>query len=308
MRNNNKHIAVLMGGWSVERDISLITGNACADALEAQGFTVTRVDADRRITDRLHEIKPDIAFNALHGRWGEDGCIQGILECLQIPYTHSGVLASALAMHKERAKAVFRDAGLAVADSIVSTRQQIGMAHIMDPPYVIKPICEGSSVGVVIVEAGATHPPDVMSLQGEPDDELMVEKYIPGRELTCAVMGDKVLDVIEVVPAIGFYDYQAKYTKGGSRHDLPADLPQETYIAAQKMAQQAHNVLGCKGVSRTDLRYDDTEQNPGRLYILETNTQPGMTETSLVPELAAHIGMSFEELAYWLVEDASCDR
>jgi len=305
-----EHVAVLMGGWSAEREVSLRSGAACADALEGEGYRVTRIDVARDLATRLAELKPEVCFNALHGRFGEDGCIQGVLECLAIPYTHSGVLASALAMHKERAKAVMKPAGVPVAVARVLTRAEAAGAHAIDPPYVVKPVDEGSSVGVVIVRPGANRPPEAIIQGGTPGDMLMVERYIAGRELTCAVIGGFVTDVIDIVPMKGlaFYDYEAKYAPGGSKHVLPAELSPDIYQLVRKYALAAHQALGCRGVSRADFRFDDTPGGTGELICLEVNTQPGMTATSLVPELAGHAGWSFGELARWIVEDASCNR
>ena len=311
MANQQIHVAVLMGGWSAEREISLRSGEACADALEAQGYRVSRVDVGHDVAARLAELRPDVCFNALHGRYGEDGCIQGVLETMGIPYTHSGVLASALAMHKERAKAVLAAAGVTVAESCVISRAEAARAHAMTPPYVIKPVTEGSSVGVFIVRTDQAHPPqELTSAEWTLGEEVMVERYIPGRELTCAVMGEEALGVIEIRPAEGlaFYDYDAKYAPGGSIHVLPAPLKPNVYQLVQKLSLAAHRALGCRGVSRSDFRYDDRPEGTGELICLEVNTQPGMTSTSLVPELAAHSGRSFGELVRWIVEDASCDR
>jgi D-alanine-D-alanine ligase len=306
-----QHIAMLMGGWSSEREVSLRSGEACAAALEAQGFKVTRIDVGRDVGQKLAQAKPDVCFNALHGRFGEDGCIQGLLETMGIPYTHSGVLASALAMHKERAKAVLRAANVPVAESVVINRREAARAHAIPPPYVIKPPAEGSSVGVYIVREDQAHPPqELNSADWNLGEEVMVERYVPGRELTCAVMGDEALGVIEIRPAKGlpFYDYDAKYAPGGSEHVLPAPLKPNVYQLVQKLSLAAHRALGCRGVSRTDFRYDDRENGGIGLVCLEVNTQPGMTSTSLVPELANHSGRSFAELVRWIVEDASCDR
>ena len=311
MSRKYEHVAVLMGGWSAEREVSLNSGAACAEALEGEGYRVTRIDVDRDLASRLQEVRPDVCFNALHGRWGEDGCIQGLLETLGLPYTHSGVLASAVAINKEMTKAVFRDADIPVAESIVVTRARAAKSHAMAPPYVIKPVSEGSSVGVYIVKEDHAHPPqELTSADWSLGEELMVERYIPGRELTCAVMGDEALGVIEVLPAEGlaFYDYESKYEPGGSKHVLPADISPNLYRLVQKLSLAAHKALGCRGVSRADFRYDDTIGESGGLVCLEVNTQPGMTATSLVPELAAHDGYSFGELVRWMVEDASCDR
>ncbi|GGC67244.1 D-alanine--D-alanine ligase [Chelatococcus reniformis] len=305
-----KHVAVLMGGWSAEREVSLRTGAACSRALEGEGYRVTPIDVDRDIGATLAALRPDVAFNALHGRVGEDGTVQGILEILRIPYTHSGVLASALAMQKDRAKVVMAAAGVPVARGITTTRQQAATAHVMAPPYVVKPVNEGSSVGVIIVKDGRSHPPQELSRPDWPHgDTVLVEAYVAGRELTCAVMGDRVLDIIDIQPATGaFYDYDAKYAKGGSIHVLPAEIKPNIYRRIQQLALTAHQALGCRGVSRADFRWDDQPDGSGELVCLEVNTQPGMTETSLVPEIAAYAGFSFGELVRWMVEDASCDR
>ena len=311
MTDKQKHVAVLMGGLSAEREVSLNSGAACAEALEGEGYRVTKIDVGRDVAARLAEVAPDVCFNALHGRWGEDGCIQGLLETLNIPYTHSGVLASALAMHKERAKAVLREAGVSVAESRVVSREEAAKGHVIPTPYVIKPPAEGSSVGVYIVREDQEHPPeDLNSPDWALGEEIMIERYIPGRELTCAVMGDEALGVIEIRPAegIAFYDYDAKYAPGGSIHVLPAPLKPNIYQLVQKLSVAAHRALGCRGVSRSDFRFDDRPDGTGELICLEINTQPGMTSTSLVPELAAYGGRSFGELVRWIVEDASCNR
>jgi D-alanine-D-alanine ligase len=302
------HVAVLMGGWSAEREISLSSGKAVAAALEGEGYRVSMIDVDRDVAVRIAQAKPDVCFNALHGRFGEDGCIQGVLECLAIPYTHSGVLASSLAMHKERAKDVLRPAGVPVADAEVVTRKEALERHVIAPPYVVKPLAEGSSVGVVIVGEGANGPPKLIAEGGAMEESVMVERYIPGRELTCAVIGEFVTEVVEIVPlkGIAFYDYEAKYAPGGSQHVLPANLSPDVYQLAQKYTCQAYTALGCRGAARADFRYD--EAGTGELICLEINTQPGMTETSLVPEMAAYAGWSFGELVRWMVEDASCNR
>jgi D-alanine-D-alanine ligase len=305
-----KHVAVLMGGWSAERPVSLNSGRGCADALESAGYRVTRIDVDRDIADVLAKLKPDVAFNALHGRVGEDGTIQGVLEILRIPYTHSGVLASALAMQKDLAKIVMRAAGVPVADGLTVDRHEAARRHVLEPPYVLKPISEGSSFGVVIVKQGRTHPPQEVGRDDWPyGDSLLAEKFIDGLELTCAVMGDKALGVIEIQPVSeAFYGYDAKYAKGGSIHVLPAKIKPNIYHEVQRLSLVAHRALGCRGVSRADFRYDESKGELGELACLEINTQPGMTETSLVPEIAAHAGVSFGELVSWIVEDASCGR
>jgi D-alanine-D-alanine ligase len=304
------HVAVLMGGWSAEREISLRSGTAVAAALEGEGYTVTKVDVGRDIAARLTELKPDVCFNALHGRFGEDGCIQGILEGLAIPYTHSGVLASAVAMHKEQAKTIMKAGGVAVAEAKLVKRADILKAHPIAPPYVVKPVDEGSSVGVVIVRDGSNDSATLIKSGGAPDDVLMAERYIAGRELTCAVIGDFVTDIIEIKPKEGlvFYDFQAKYAPGGSFHELPAKLSPDVYQLIRKYTLAAHQALGCRGVSRADFRYDDTPGGTGEVICLEVNTQPGMTGTSLVPELADYAGWSFGSLVRWMVEDASCSR
>jgi D-alanine-D-alanine ligase len=309
--STEKHVAMLMGGLSSEREVSLRSGDACAAALEGEGYRVTRLDVGRDVAARLAEIRPDICFNALHGRYGEDGCIQGLLETMAIPYTHSGVLASALAMHKERAKAVLRAAGVPVAESRIVSREEAARGHAMPPPYVLKPPTEGSSVGVFIVREDQANPPqELHSADWALGEELMVERFIPGRELTCAIMGDEALGVIEIRPAQGlsFYDYESKYAPGGSDHVLPAPLSPNVYQLVQKLSLAAHRALGCRGVSRSDFRYDDRPGGSGDMICLEVNTQPGMTATSLVPELANHSGRSFGELVRWIVEDASCNR
>ncbi len=305
-----KHVAVLMGGWSAERPVSLNSGKGCADALEVRGYRVTRVDVDRDIAQVLAKLKPDVAFNALHGKVGEDGVIQGLLELLQIPYTHSGVLASALAMHKERAKILLAAAGVPVAEGVVIDRHDAARRHAMPPPYVLKPVAEGSSFGVVIVKADRAHPPQEVGRKDWPyGDELLAERFIAGKELTCAVLGDRALGVIEIRPVSeAFYGYDAKYAKGGSLHVLPAEIKPKIYHDVQNLALRAHRVLGCRGVTRADFRFDPDEGEDGELICLEVNTQPGMTETSLTPEMAAHAGLGFGELVEWIVEDASCDR
>jgi D-alanine-D-alanine ligase len=305
-----KHVAVLMGGWSAERPVSLNSGRGCADALEGAGYRVTRIDVARDIADALAKLKPDVAFNALHGRVGEDGTIQGVLEVLRIPYTHSGVLASALAMEKHLAKIVMKAAGVPVAHGIIVDRREAARRHVLEPPYVLKPINEGSSFGVVIVAEGRTHPPQEIGRADWPyGDRLLAEKFVDGLELTCAVIGDKALGVIDIRPVSeSFYGYDAKYAKGGSIHVLPAKIKPNIYHEVQRLTLVAHRALGCRGVSRADFRYDESKGESGELVCLEVNTQPGMTETSLVPEIAAHAGISFGELVSWMVEDASCDR
>ncbi|MFN3971910.1 MAG: D-alanine--D-alanine ligase [Gemmobacter sp.] len=295
-------VAVLMGGPSAEREVSLSSGRACAQALREAGYRVTEVDCDRSLPAQLIDLKPDVAFNALHGPYGEDGCVQGILEWLRIPYTHSGVLASALAMDKQRTKEMFRAAGLPVVQSVLAAREDVQAGHVMPPPYVVKPNNEGSSVGVHIVREGANAP----CLADTMPATVMVEAFAPGRELTTTVMGDRALCVTDILTD-GWYDYAAKYSVGGSRHVCPAEIPPAIAEACLDYALRAHRALGCRGVSRTDFRWDEARGLAG-LILLETNTQPGMTPTSLAPEQAAVMGISFPAFCAWMVEDASCDR
>ena len=305
----SKHVAVLMGGWSAEREISLRSGKACADALSRLGYQVTRIDVGRDIASVLGTVKPDVALNVLHGSPGEDGTLQGILEILAIPYTHSGVMASAMAMQKEIAKTLFRAAGVQVPEGLVVPRLEAARRHLIEPPYVIKPLAEGSSVGVYIVTADHAHPPQELTRHDwSYGERVIVEKFIPGKELTCAVMGDQALGVIEIVPTTKFYDYDAKYAPGGSKHLLPAEISSFVYQEVRKVALAAHNALACRGVSRADFRYDDRVDGLAGVFCLEVNTQPGMTQTSLVPELAAHAGITFDELVRWMIEDASLNR
>lgn len=296
-------IAVIMGGPSTEREVSLSSGRGCAAALREAGYEVVEVEADRDLPTRLINLSPDAVFNALHGRWGEDGCVQGLLEWLGLPYTHSGVLSSALAMDKERTKAAYRAAGLPVVDSVLAERDAVRSRHVMAPPYVVKPNNEGSSVGVYLVQEAANGPP---ALSDDMPATVMVEAFAPGRELTTTVMGNRPLTVTDILTD-GWYDYDAKYTPGGSRHVVPADVPPEIFGACMDHARRAHDVLGCRGLSRTDFRWDESRGADG-LILLETNTQPGMTPTSLSPEQAQAVGISFPELCAWMVEDASCDR
>ena len=295
-------VAVLLGGLSAEREVSLSTGRECAAALREAGYDVIEVDAGPDLAARLRDIHPDVVFNALHGRWGEDGCVQGVLEWLRIPYTHSGVLASALAMDKQRTKDVFRAAGLPVVESVLAARDDVALGHVLPPPYVVKPNNEGSSVGVYIVHPGSNAP----RLAETMPETVMVETYAPGREMTCAVMGDRALAVTDIITQ-GWYDYEAKYSVGGSRHEIPANIPAEIEAACKDYALRAHRALGCRGLSRTDFRWDEARGLAG-LILLETNTQPGMTPTSLAPEQAAYCGISFPELCDWIVRDASCNR
>jgi len=300
-----KRVVVLLGGRSPERDVSLVSGAKVAEALESKGYDVSRVDPrDHDWIDQLNTARPDAVFNALHGDWGEDGRVQGVLDYLGYPYTHSGVAASALAMDKQRAKAVLREAGIACPEGRLVDRFEAARDHVIKPPYVAKPNAQGSSVGVVIVPEGANQPPAVLGSDDWPyEDEVLIERFIPGRELTVAVMGDKALTVTEIVPKTAFYDYDAKYSDGGSVHELPADLPKPVFDQCMADALKAHQVLGCSGMTRSDFRYDPAT---GGVWLLEINTQPGMTPTSLAPEQAAHVGISFPDLVAWMVENAAC--
>ncbi len=297
-----RHVAVLMGGLSPERDVSLVSGEAVAGALERLGARVSRVDAGRDVAEVLTRLAPDVAFNALHGEWGEDGCIQGVLETLGLAYTHSGVLASALAMDKDKAKAVLAAAGVTVPGGGLFNRHEAARAHVMPPPYVIKPNAQGSSVGVFLVMEGANAPPQALAAEDwSLGEAVMIEPYIAGKELAVAVVGDRALTVTEITTRSGFYDYDAKYAEGGSQHIVPAPIPQGVFDRALRMAERAHGAIGCRGLTRSDFRYDDIKD---LLVLLEVNTQPGMTPTSLAPEQAAQQGMAFDELVYWIVEDA----
>ena len=296
-------VVVVMGGTSAEREVSFASGRPCAAALREEGFDVVEVDADPNLADILRREVPDVILNCLHGRWGEDGCVQGLFEWLRLPYSHSGVLASALAMDKQRCKEVYRAAGLPVAESIIASKEAVMAEHLLAPPYVVKPNNEGSSVGVYLVHGNANNPP---KLADDMPAEVMVEAYIPGRELTVSVLGDRPLTVTDI-QTDGWYDYDAKYKPGGSRHIVPAALPAEIFDLCMDYALRAHHSIGCRGVSRTDFRWDEAQGAEG-LVLLETNTQPGMTPTSLTPEQAAIVGISFHELCRWMVEDASCDR
>jgi D-alanine-D-alanine ligase len=296
-------VAVLMGGRGAERAVSLSTGQECVTALRQAGYRVVQIDAGADLVAELQRVQPDVVFNALHGRWGEDGCIQGLLEWMQIPYTHSGVLSSALAMDKQKTKEAYRAAGLPVADSLLIARADLGRIHPMAVPYVIKPNNEGSSVGVYLVEEGALRPP---SLADDMPDRIMVEAFAPGRELTATVLGARALTVTDILTD-HWYDYEAKYAQGGSRHVVPAKLPPDIFSACLDYAFKAHEVLGCRGISRTDFRWDEARGLEG-LVLLETNSQPGMTPTSLSPEQAEAVGISFCDLCRFLVEDASCNR
>lgn len=301
-----KRVAVLLGGPSSEREVSLVSGAACAKALREGGYEVVEIDPGEALMQRLAEADPDIVFNALHGPWGEDGRVQGLLEWFGRPYTHSGVLASALAMDKQRAKAVFEAAGIDCPKGAVLDRKTIADAHPMEPPYVIKPVNEGSSVGVYIIRPGDNRPPaDIGSDQWKLGEDVLVEEFIPGRELTVAVLGDEPLAVTEILPKSDFYDFEAKYAAGGSAHEVPARIPPEIEKRCMEAAVAAHEAVGARGLTRSDFRYD---MHNDRLALLEINTQPGMTPTSLAPEQAAYRGRDFKALCAWIAEDASCLR
>jgi D-alanine-D-alanine ligase len=304
----SRHVAVLMGGLSAEREVSFTSGRAAAAALEARGYRVSTIDADRRLSQKLDAIKPDVVYNALHGPYGEDGTVQGLLEILGIPYSHSGVLASALAIDKDMAKRTFAAAGIRCPESVMTTIDDLDDGEQMEPPYVIKPNREGSSVGVTIIRDRDERPPLRNSWPYGPD--IMIERYVEGRELTVSVLGtagqgDRPLCVTEIAPKRGFYDYHAKYTDGVAEHLLPAPVAKATYQRAMDDALEAHRALGCRGVSRADFRL--AEDDPDQLYLLEVNTQPGMTPLSLTPEQALHVGMDFGDLVEQLVEEARCD-
>jgi D-alanine-D-alanine ligase len=304
-----KHVAVLMGGWSSERDVSLRSGAACAAAAERAGYRVTRVDVARDVATVLERLGPDVALNVLHGRPGEDGSIQGVLEILGIPYTHSGVQASSLAMKKDAAKVMLAAGGVPVPQGLVVSRFEAAKTHLLERPYVIKPIAEGSSVGVFIVTEQHDHPPQELFRDDWAFGEtVLCETYIAGKELTCAVVRGEATEVTEIVPKVRFYDYEAKYAPGGSEHVLPAQILPKVYQEVRRLTVAAHHALGCRGVTRADFRYDDRRNGTEGLACLEVNTIPGMTETSLVPELAAHAGIGFEELVRWMIEDASLNR
>ena len=306
-----QHVAVLLGGISSEREVSLVSGKACADALRREGYEVTEIDVGYDLWEQLKAVQPDVIFNALHGDWGEDGRVQGVLDMYGKPYTHSGVMASALAMDKHRAKSVLRDAGITVPEGGLMSRADVAAAHPLVPPYVVKPNGQGSSFGVHIVKPG-DGPLTALADQDTMGETVIVEKYVPGRELTVAVMGDRALAVTEIVPNTDWYDFEAKYSDGGSHHVVPAQIPDDVTKLCLEWALKAHKALGCQGVSRADYRYDDITENltdiVNKIVMLEVNTQPGMTPTSLAPEQAAHSGISFEHLCRWMVEDASWPR
>ena len=297
------HVAVVKGGRSAERQVSLVSGRECAAALRRVGYKVSEVDAGIDLPKELVQLSPDIIFNSLHGRYGEDGCVQGLFEWMELPYTHSGVQASALAMNKDTAKKIFRAENLPVAESICTSSNLAFAAHLMEPPYVIKPINEGSSVGVHLV---MQNDENFFNWEKNFPDQVLVEKFIPGRELTTTIMGGQPLGVTDIITD-NWYDYESKYNLGASKHIVPADIPKEIYEACEDFALRAHMALGCKGISRADFRWDNSRGIDG-LFLLEINTQPGMTPTSLSPEQAKVKGISFDSLCNWIVEDASCNR
>ncbi|MGL4965852.1 MAG: D-alanine--D-alanine ligase [Inquilinus sp.] len=301
-----KSVAVLYGGWSAEREVSLVSGKAVAVALRGRGHRVELIDVGRDLEALLRALRPapDVVFNALHGKGGEDGTIQGVLDMLGLPYTHSGVRPSAIAMSKPATKQVVGAVGIRTARGVVAKPQQVAERHLMEPPYVVKPAAEGSSVGVRIVRANDNVPP--IDLAGWGYGDALVEEYVPGRELTVGVMGDRALTVTEIAHTHAFFDYDAKYTEGHAVHTLPAQVPDDVSAEAMRLALLAHRTLGCRGISRTDFRWDDTRPGTEGLYFLEINTQPGFTPISLVPEQAKHIGVDFADLCEWLLEDAAC--
>lgn len=304
-----KKVVVLMGGFSGEREVSLSSAQGVLNALEELGHEPLPLDVTRDmgiLVQQLRDHKPDVVLNILHGKWGEDGCIQGLLEMMDIPYSNSGVLGSALAMNKVVARNICQINGIRVSEGYVAKLSDVCAGRIMQPPFVIKPIGEGSSLGVYII-LDATSPlplPEEWTF----DDEVLVERYIPGREIQVAVLDGKAIGAIEIQPHSGFYDYEAKYTDGKATHLMPAPLPEQAYTQVLDWAAKAHQALKCRGVSRSDFRYDDTKGEPGQLYYLETNPQPGLTPLSLVPEIAAHSGITYTQLVQWMIEDASCHR
>ena len=302
-------VAVLMGGTSAERQISLKSGQRCAAALQREGYDVIPMDADTHIAAKLQETRPDIVFNALHGGWGENGSIQGALEILGIPYTHSGITPSAIAMNKHISKRLFQAAGIPTPPHKLTTRQQAAKTHLMKPPYAVKPLDQGSSLGVILVtDKDAPPPAKLLEPEWKFGDNIILEQFIPGRELTCGIMDNQPMEVIDIVTDTAFYDYRNKYTPGAARHILPAHIPPDIQQRIQEISLQAHRILGCRGISRADLRWDDTIPGTQGLFLLEINTQPGMTETSLIPHMAEHAGIPYDQLVRWMVEDASCPR
>lgn len=302
-----KKVAIFMGGFSAEREVSLVSGAAVIKAVTELGHHAIPIDISRDMKALIKalEPKPDVVLNILHGRWGEDGRFQALLDLLEIPYAYSGVLASSLAMNKVMAKKIFKAEGIPTPESIVVPSEKAFTDKLMEFPYVIKPVCEGSSVGVSIIRKQE----DIAALDGPSwiyGNEILVERFIPGREIHVGIMGERALGAIEIRPKEGFYTYEAKYTEGKADHFMPAPIPGICYQAALDLSLKAHKALNCKGISRVDLRYDDTNETPGQFYVLEVNTQPGMTPLSLVPEIAAYHGMTFKDLVSWMIENAQC--
>ncbi|MBL4869793.1 MAG: D-alanine--D-alanine ligase [Robiginitomaculum sp.] len=317
MANNTaKRIAVLMGGMSAERDVSLVSGQSVADALIQDGYDVTIIDAGRDLATQLATANPDVIFNALHGEWGEDGRVQGVLDLFGRPYTHSGVMASALAMDKHRAKIICKAAGINVPEGKLVAREEAARQHVLKPPYVIKPNAQGSSVGVYLIPIGANRPPVEMARNEKMGEYVLAEVFAPGRELTVSVMGGNALCVTEIIAHTEFYDYEAKYADGGSSHIVPAKISKIAAEVCMEWAVAAHNALGCQGLTRSDFRFDDQELDKNvrkadivnKIVMLELNTQPGMTPTSLSPEQANYMGMDFRQLCQWIIKDASIPR
>ncbi len=303
------HVAVLMGGWSSERPVSLWSGEACAKALENVGYKVTKIDVNRHVAAQIAKVDPDICFNALHGPFGEDGTIQGLLEIMGIPYTHSGLLASSMAMDKQIARQLFASVGIPIAEGKVINRFDAAKEHVMAPPYVLKPVADGSSFGVFIIPIGSNQPPqELLTSDWQLSDDMLAEKYVAGRELTCAVMGGRALGVTDIISNTEFYDFEGKYAEGGSVHIVPAKIKPNIYQNIMKWSVRACEVLGCRGVARVDWRYDDGENANDELICLEVNTQPGMTASSLAPEQAIKLGISFEKFVAWMVEQAECKQ
>ncbi|WP_417810101.1 D-alanine--D-alanine ligase [Thalassospira alkalitolerans] len=303
----SKHVAVIFGGWSAEREVSLSSGVECIKALREKGYQVTEIDATRDLAAQLAAIdpKPDVVFNALHGRWGEDGAVQGLLEIMGLPYTHSGVRASSIAMDKMSAKAIFAEYDIPCARHVWVSRDEIANGTALPPPYVLKPNNEGSSVGVEIVLT-AEEEQNMLAREWTHGDGVMQEEFIPGREMTLAVKDGKAMEIIEILTGNhAFYDFESKYVAGGSEHIIPADIPDDLRAKLQDCAEKAYRALGCRGIARADFRYDPAQD---RVAILEINTQPGMTPTSLVPDAARYDGFSFADIVAWMVEDASCER
>ncbi|HHL42199.1 MAG TPA: D-alanine--D-alanine ligase [Hellea balneolensis] len=309
-------VAVLLGGISPEREVSIVSGEAVAKALVTQGYRVVKIDAGRDLYIQLRKANPDIIFNALHGVWGEDGCVQGILETFGKPYTHSGVMASALAMDKHRAKIILESVGIRVPVGKLVERELAAQKHVYKPPYVIKPNAQGSSVGVYVVGEGASRPPLDIAMNDKMGHWVLAEEFAPGRELTVAVLNGKAHCVTEILPTASFYNYEAKYAAGGSRHVVPAKIPKIAEEVCKEWAEKAHKTLGCRGLTRSDFRFDDENLKKNctksdivnKMVMLELNTQPGMTPTSLAPEQAMHMGVDFGQLCRWIVEDASWPR